>query len=113
MAMLQEQVLWFPCLSLGIIFGYLLISVLTAKSRGKKAGETQNRTHLTLTDRGIELRMSPSGQRLSFGWPGVERAVERETCVEFFHSGGNLLRIPKRAIEDFEEFKRVVDEYKK
>ena len=62
-----------------------------------------------LTDRGIELRLSPSGQRLSFGWQCVERAVERETCVEFFHSGGNLLRIPKRAIADFEEFRRVVD----
>lgn len=113
MAMLQEQVLWFPCLSLGIIFGYLLITVIMAKSRTKRAGENENRTHLSLTDRGMELRVSPSGQRLNFGWQSVERAVERETCVEFFHSGGNLLRIPKRAITDFEEFRRVVDLYVK
>lgn len=112
-AMIAEQVLWFPVLSLGIIFGYLLVMVITAKSRGRKAGELPNRTHLTLTDRGIELRLSPSGQRLSFGWQGVERAVEREECVEFFHSGGNLLRVPKRAIEDFEEFRNVVDTYVK
>ncbi len=109
LVMLNEQVLWFPILSLGIIFGYLLITVITARSRGKKAGESENRTHLTLTDRGIKLRVSPSGRRLSFGWQSVERAVERETCVEFFHSGGNLLRVPKRAIADFEEFRSIVD----
>lgn len=111
MAILQEQVLWFPCLSLGIIFGYLLITVITAKNRGKKTDAVQNRTHLSLTDQGITLRISPSGQHLNFGWQSVERAVEREAYVEFFHSGGNLLRIPKRAIEDFEEFRRVVDEH--
>ncbi len=113
LSILQEQVIWFPLVSLGIIFGYLLMLMLQAKSRGKKAGAIENRTHLTLTDRGIELRLSPSGQRLSFGWQGVERAVERADCVEFFHSGGNLLRIPKRAIDDFEEFRRIVDTYHK
>lgn len=113
MAILQEQILWFPCVSLGIIFGYLLLTVLSARSRGKKAGEIPNRTHLTLTDSGIEVKMSPSGQRMTVGWQGVERAVERADCVEFFHGGGHLLRVPKRAIDDFDEFRRVVDEHHK
>ena len=111
LAILQEQVFWFPLVSLGIIFGYLLILLLQARSRSKNPGATENRTHLTLTDRGVELRISPGGQRMAFGWQGVERAVEREECVEFFYSGNNLLRIPKRAIDDFEEFKQVVDLY--
>ena len=109
LAILQEQVFWFPLVSLGIIFGYLVILTVQARSRGRNAGATGNRTHLTLTDRGMELRISPTGQRLSFGWQGVERAVERDDCVEFFHSGNHLLRIPKRAIDDFEEFRCVVD----
>ncbi len=113
LAILQEQVFWFPLVSLGIIFGYLAILTVQASSRGKNAGATGNRTHLTLTDRGIEWRISPTGQHLAFGWRGVERAVERADCVEFFHSGNNLLRIPKRAIDDFDEFKRVVDAHHK
>ena len=113
LAILQEQVFWFPLVSLGVIFGYLAILTVQARSRGKHAGATSNRTHLTLTDRGVELRISPTGQRMSFGWQGVERAVERADCVEFFYSGNNLLRIPKRAIDDFDEFKRVVDAYHK
>ena len=111
MAILQEQLWWFPCLSLGIIFGYLLLTALTANARGKKMGEMPNRTHLTLTDRGIDVKMSPNGQHVTCGWQGVERAVERADCVEFFHGGGHLLRVPKRAIEDFEEFRRVVDDH--
>ena len=113
LAILQEQVFWFPLVSLGIIFGYLLILLVQASSHSKQPGATENRTHLTLTDRGVELRISPSGQRMAFGWQGVERAVERAECVEFYYNGGNLLRIPKRAIDDFEKFKQVVDAHHK
>lgn len=109
MAFLQENAWWFPGVSLTFIFGYMVLSILSASARGKKAAGQVNRTHLVLTDRGVEMRVSPSGQRLSIGWSGIERAVERETCVELFHSGGHLLRIPKRAIEDFEEFRSIVD----
>ena len=109
LTILQEQVFWFPLISLGIIFGYLLLLLLQARARGKNPVATENRTHVTLTDRGVELRISPTGQRISFGWQGVERAVERADCVEFFYSGNNLLRIPKRAIDDFDELKRIVD----
>lgn len=111
MAILQENAWWFPGISLTFLVGYLLIMVLNAKTRAKRTDPTETRTHIALTDRGIELRVSPSGMRMRIGWQGVERAVERETCVEFFHSGGNLLRIPKRVIDDFEEFRRVVDAY--
>lgn len=109
MAFLEEQVLWFPGVSLTLILGYLVLTVVLSKSRARRAAATQNRTRVTFTDRGIETVISPTGQRQSIGWQGLERAVERADCVEFFYSGQHMLRIPKRAVEDMDELKRIVD----
>ncbi len=111
MAMLQEQLLWFPGLSLLFIFGYMLLTVLPPKLGAKSAAQQPIRHHVALTDRGLELRLSPSGKRMSIAWQGLERAIERPSCVEFVHSGGNVLRIPKRAIDNFDDFRRVVDDH--
>ena len=109
MAMLQEQILWFPGVSLVFIFGYMLMTVLPPILGANAASQQPIRHHITLTDRGLEIRLSPSGKRMNIAWQGLERAIERPSCVEFVHSGGNVLRIPKRVIDDFDEFRRVVD----
>ncbi len=107
LAFLEENLLWFPGVSLAMILGYLLLTLF----RSKKGGAAAVRTRLTLTDNGIKAAFSPSGLRQTIGWQGVERAIEREDAVEFIYGGGHLLRIPKRVIDDLDELRRVVDDH--
>lgn len=111
LAMLQESIWWFPGVSLAMIVGHLAFTFIRAKVNAARGGEMEIRTHVTFTDLGVEIRVSPNGQRMSVMWQGLDRVVERRDFVEFYHGGGHLLRIPKRAIRDFEEFRQVVDSH--
>ena len=90
----------------------LLFSSLSAASAAKRVDTMQaSRICVTITDRGIDHETA--GRTAAVKWQGVKRAVEADTYVEFTMNGGLLLRIPKRAIEDMDAFRAIVDRYHK
>ena len=109
MAMLEESIWWFPGVSLTMIAGFLLVSLLSGMSLARRASVMEFRTHVTITDRGIRIAVSPQGRQMSVIWAGMTRVVEYPAYVDFSCNGGHLLRLPKRVIGDMETLRSVVD----
>ena len=90
-----------------------LVSSLNAAATAKRVSQTQTvQIQMHLTERGLDYEMQPSGRKVYVRWQGIERAVESDTAVELTLTGGELLRIPKRCIDDMETLRSVIDTHR-
>lgn len=91
-----------------LILLYLLLMIARA-SRDAKAIRRAGRQRLILTvnEQYITFRQPPVAP-VSVMWKYVDRAVETPDSVELFY-GGNFMWLPKRAVEDMDELRRIVD----
>lgn len=111
-ALIEESVLLFAVITLGIPLAFLLFTTLSGRSTAKRmTAQHPTRLRLTVTERGLDAAFQPSGQRVIIHWSSVRRAVERPTCVDFYYGDNHLLRIPKRCIDDMDELRRIVDSH--
>lgn len=111
-ALLEESVLLFAVIFLGILLAFLVFSTLAGRRAVKRqTAEQPTRLRLDVTDHGLKAAFQPSGQNVTIHWGSVSRAVERPTCVEFIYGDNHLLRIPKRCIDDMNELRRIVDRF--
>ena len=90
-----------------------LVSSLNAAATAKRVSQTQTvQMQVNLTERGLDYEKQPSGRKIYIRWQGIERAVESDTAVELTLTGGELLRIPKRCIDDMEILRSVIDTHR-
>ncbi len=112
LVMMLENVWTFVAAVPAVVLLSFLMSSLNAASAAKRVKEMpSSRLQVTITDRGID--QETIGRVSSVKWRGVKRATEADTFVEFTLNGGLMLRIPKRAIEDMDAFRAIVDRYHK
>ncbi len=100
------------------VAGMMLLSVLMSTVRAKNLANraelaTPPRVSTVITDRGIETDIPSLSRHLSIKWKGVTRAAESDTDVQFDVVGNHMLSIPKRAIDDMDALRTVVDRYYK
>ncbi len=112
MTILQESILWLGVATLAVVIGTLLLSTLNAHARAKQIINNPQgaRIRFEMNGRGISAYMGTVAQPLFIRWQAVEYAVEHPDYVEFYGLK-QIIRVPKRAIDDFEEFRRIVDTY--
>ncbi len=90
-----------------------LVSSLNAAATAKRISQTQTmQVTVNLTERGLDYEILPRGRKIYIRWQGIERAVETETAVELTLSNSELLRIPKRCIDDMETLRSVIDTHR-
>ena len=88
---------------------YLLAMLLRARRDVQnicRAG--RQRLTLAVTQQSLTFRQPPAAPTTVL-WKHVERAVETPDSVEFYY-GGSFMRVPKRAIDDMDTFRRIVDD---
>ncbi len=91
---------------------FLLVSLFSAWHKAHRAAvQTEkdgNRMRLEITNRG--LRLFGRGEKpLVLPWTSITRAVEGAQTVEFYCEKDRQLMIPKRCIENMDDFRRLVD----
>ncbi len=97
--------------AVGTLLLYLAAATVFPRFRVRRALNASPQTArlcVSFSDGGISFHAGSGGQKRSFAWERISRAVERKGCVEFF-CGTGVLRIPKRCIPDMEELRAVVD----
>ena len=63
---------------------------------------------VAINEQYVTFRQPPAAP-VSVMWKHVDRAVQTPDSVEFYY-GDNLMRVPKRAIDDMDTFRRIVDD---
>ncbi|MBR5134797.1 MAG: hypothetical protein IKV35_04300 [Clostridia bacterium] len=95
---------------IGVFLGSVVISLIGGKFRIKRSIDITRNTmmSITLTERGVRVRSSAGGRPTVLRWACMKTAVERPSCLEFTGMG-QFIRVPKRCIDDVEEWKQIVD----
>ncbi len=100
--------LWFLA-----IFGMLTVTNFVVprsriKSMQEHIPEEQRTLTVALTDRGV--RMTQNEQSVTAPWFTLQHIIDRGDYVEF-QRPPQLIRVPKRYIEDFEAFDSIITQY--
>lgn len=95
-----------------VLLVFLLGSLLSAWHKAHRAiaqkDENRQSLRLEITNRG--LRLFGKGEKpLVLPWTSITRAVEGPKTVDFYCEKDRQLMIPKRCIEQMDEFRRLVD----
>jgi len=110
MAMIGESILWFFIAALAVVIGMLLLSMLSSSAKAKQASMQGDniRMRFELTERGVVITSRGADRKVFMQWNSLKYVTAFPEYVEF--SGlDQIVRIPKRHIDDFEEFSAVVD----
>lgn len=101
---------WF----VGMLLVCIAIHLMRAFAAKKQVQQpsAQSSFRFSMNERGLVFKPSNSSP-VTVLWGSVKRAVERPDCVEFTCNGFQMLRIPKRCIDNMEDFKHIVDRYMK
>ncbi len=110
MAMIGESLLWFFIGALGVVIGMLLLSLLSSSTRSKQAAMNGENTRIRfeLTDHGVMITSRGADRKVFMQWNSLKYVTAYPDYVEFCGLD-QIVRIPKRHIDDFDAFSAVVD----
>lgn len=92
-----------------LILFFLLMTLWSGRRHAKAIHRTGNqRLILTVNEQYLTFRQPPAAP-ITVMWKHVDRAVETPDSVEFYY-GGNFMRVPKRAVDDMDAFRKIVDD---